>query len=166
MRAVGVLFSRQPERYVPTLSRGRKGNLHDAVVKLDNGHVDLSPVFKNAEKDVYLLNFLPLPRGRSAASLSSIEFHWDPKHPVPVATGSLGGGLYQVNLLEPETEEHELTGIEAWVFLRGPGAPEEAAAAFQEAVALTQQWEKELQQTAVRTFLRTYLEHLATQETP
>jgi hypothetical protein len=166
--AVKGLFTHQPDRYVPSLSRGKGWELHDSVVKLTNGQIDLSPAFKNMEKGEYRLNFQPISHDKtseSGVSLPPFPLPWDPEHPTPVAVEGLRPDLYKVGIsvAESYTEDHE--PVEVWVLVQEPGTYEKTAAAFQEAVALTKQWNEELTRSSTRGFLRAYLEYLAKQGT-
>jgi len=163
------LFAHDPERYIPTLSRGSKGELQDGVLKLADGQTDPSAVFKNIEEGNYFLDLQRLTsqaQSGNEASPPSFQFHWNPKEAVLLPLGDVTPGLYQIRLLEPDSADHEPTGAEAWVLICGPDTYEKAAVAFQNAERQVQQWGEGLKPTTKRSFLRAYLEHLATHENP
>ncbi|HEV8713784.1 MAG TPA: hypothetical protein VGX03_13270 [Candidatus Binatia bacterium] len=165
MKAVMLLFSKQPTRYDrPALTRGKGQDLREAVVRLYDGQVDLSPVFQNLKKDVYLLRLRPIGRddeSKTEDTLDTVIFHWDPANAKPLLLNRIKPGLHQVSVLDAYTEE-PLPG-EAWVLLSEPGQYEKNFSAFQQAVVLTKQWGEGTERDAVRSFLRAYLDALAEQ---
>lgn len=162
--AVMNLFSSQPTRYASTISRGNR--LQDAVVRLANDKIDLSPVFENTSKDEYLLRFRPITRDRTttrSGSLTRVPFSWDPDHASPATIRGIQPGLYGVSVWDPHLGEEESTPDEAWILVCGPSEYEKTAASWQQAVELTRTWGNDVRPLSVRGFLRAYLEALAEQ---
>jgi hypothetical protein len=171
-RVVGAamaLLSGEPGKYASFVSRGTE--LQEAVVKLNDRKVDLSPVFKNMQGDKYLVRFEKIGKDKKAVAgpLKPLPFTWDAKKPEPLAAGELSPGLYRVSLLDVSLLEpdgtNESTGNEAWVLITTPTGYAKAAPSFDAAVNVTRQWGTNVKQNAVRTFLRASLEFITTQST-
>ncbi|MEK6300317.1 MAG: hypothetical protein AABO41_06315 [Acidobacteriota bacterium] len=162
----GVLKSlvSRSERLASTLSRGDE--LQDAIVKLADGQVDLGLVFKKMKPGRYLLSFQSIAPSRAASepALAQVSFNWEPGRSLPVYAPSLRPSLFQIDLLEASTEKHEPSGTDAWVLLVRSADYEKSLAAFQNVEALTRTWGEASKAESARTFLRAYLEYLATQE--
>lgn len=150
------LFAHEPPAYRPVLSRSGPA-LRETVVLLKNGRVDLSPSFRNLEKSSYSLQLQSLARDDRSLPESTpapVAFDWNPAQPVSVSIPGLRPGLYNLSLSDPDNTQ-------AWVLICGPESYPTASAAFQKAVDLTEPWRSKARPDAVRSFLRAYLEHLA-----
>jgi hypothetical protein len=157
---------KQPRLYVPTLSRGDV-RLKDSVVELTAESVHLRPVFEEAQKGMYLLRIEPVEGPTSdlitnrKAWLNPIRFRWDPDKPSVVRIPGLDSGLYAIRLLKPDTEDHEMTGVNAWVLVREGKEYQKAALSFRRAEQLTKDWGDEWKPDS-ESFLRAYLVSLNT----
>jgi len=170
--AAMALVSSEPAKYSSFVSRGNRGmgpQLQEAVVRLSGNEVDLSDVFKNMQRDKYLLRFDQLIKGKATRSNGQkpLAFTWDPKKPSPLSAQGLNQGLYRVSitdvsLLESEGED-EPSENEAWVLVASPDYYSKAAPSFVEAQNVTKKWGTNVKKTAVREFLRASLDFLTAQ---
>lgn len=165
--AAMALISNEPAKYASFVSRGT--DLQEAVVKLNDQKLDLSPVFRNMQGEKYLLRFEKVgkDKGATAKSLKPIPFTWDSRKPAPLVTSDLAPGLYKVSildvsLLEPDGSG-ESTGNEAWVLVTTPNEYAKASSSFDAALNVTRQWGSNVKPGAVRQFLRATLEFITTQ---
>ena len=171
--AAMALVSNEPAKYASFISRSstnlRQGTLQEGVVKLEGDRIDLSSVFKNMKEDRYLMRIEPVTKGGSTgARRKPLEFAWNPKKPQPLAAKDLAAGLYRINLLEvsllePDTDEHEPSGNEAWVLITRADEYTRAASSFEAATKLTKQWGTNVKPNAVREFLRASLDFITAQ---
>lgn len=156
---IGV-FIPDPNRFRTGMSRGDAKGLQEAVVLLEKGQLDLSAVFKNMERDSYLLRFEPV-LGKSELKQTDIvdlvKFDWTPTKS-SLEIRNLKPGLYKLSLLEQSTVEHEPTGESAWILVSNPKSYRPRSLKFQDAVKLTRAWPDS---ETTRGFLRAYLESLA-----
>lgn len=161
MIAVGRMFAHDPERYIPTLSRGR--SLRDGVVEVANGQGDVHPILSGTQTGVYQFELQALSRQTATDRVfGPFQVQWQQQEPALVPLGDLAPGLYQMRLLDSDSLGLRPTGEDAWVLVC-PAENSKTAATFQEAEALIQQWGKDLRLTTRRSILRAYLEYLATQ---
>lgn len=160
-KAVMLLFEKQPTRYDrPALVRGREVNLQDSVVRLQDGKMDLSPVFRNAEKHAYRLQVWQIgPGTKSDGAPTEVLLRWNPGTTTFVSAKGIKSGLHEINVVNEGTKE-PLAGV-AWILVSTPEQYNKNVTAFQEAVALTQHWGKEVGRDSVQSFLRAYLDALA-----
>ncbi len=165
LRAMGGLFSRHSEKYLITTVRGADLlQLHEAVVKLDEGEIDLAPVFRGVPAGKYLVRLrlveTEAPSERNALP-ASLAFEWKPGSPQRVAAPGLRPGLWRISLLQPEDERP--LGVDAWALICAPDKYEKVAGSFSQVVALTNKWGEKVRSGEVRSFLRTALDVLAQQ---
>jgi hypothetical protein len=166
--AVMGVFPGHPEKYTQMSVRGSAADLRDAVVEFKDGQVNLTAVFKQMKKRTYLLLFQPTDgttASRQQGALKPALFDWDPDAPSPLRVDGLRPGLYDLSLLSAESENHQITGAKAWVLVSDNARYEQTATAFQQGVALTEQWGKGAPSDAARSFLRAYLDSLALEQT-
>lgn len=164
--AAMALVSSEPAKYATFVSRG--SDLKEAVIKLNEQKLDLSPVFKNMPADKYLVRFEKIDKdGSSAPALKPFPFTWDARKPEPLVARDLGPGLYRVSVLEVSLLEtdggSEPSGNEAWVLVSTPTTYTKAAPSFDAALNVTKQWGTSVKQNAVRQFLRASLQFITTQ---
>ena len=148
--------------------RGSAADLRDSVVELKDGQVNLTPAFKHMNKGTYLLSFQPTKgtmESREQAALKPALMNWDPSAPLPLRVDGLRPGLYDLRLLSVQSENHQSTGVKAWILISDDARYEKTTTAFQQGVALTEQWGKEAQPEVARSFLRAYLDSLALEQT-
>ncbi|MGA9998433.1 MAG: hypothetical protein WBP93_23670 [Pyrinomonadaceae bacterium] len=167
--AAMALVSNEPGKYASFVSRGAE--LQEAVIKLSDQKLDLSPVFKNMQGDKYLVRFEKIGKDKKSVAqpLKPVPFIWDSKKPEPLVAGEIGPGLYRVSILDVSLLEpdgtNESTGNEAWVLITAPTDYAKAAPSFDDAVKMTRQWGPNVKPNAVRSFLRASLEFITTQST-
>ena len=161
------LLSGQQGRYVSTLSRGGVNDLSDGVIELTEDKVILKPLFKHVRTGSYRLDFRQvkadgeLSEAPPISRVVNLERHR--VSPLDALADGFLPGLYSVSLLEGESGE--LTGVPAWVLIVSSEQYGRASASFQDAVALTARWRKEVPEQTVRFFLRAFLQYLAEKET-
>jgi len=165
LRAMGGLFSGHSEKYLITTVRGADLlQLHEAVVKLDGGEIDLAPVFKAAPAGKYLVRLrlveTQAPSERKALP-ESLAFDWKPESEQRVAVPGLRPGLWRMSLMQPEDKRP--LGVDAWALICAPDKYEKVAGSFNQVVALTNKWGEKVSSGEVRSFLRTALDVLAQQ---
>jgi len=163
LRAVGGLFSRRSEKYLyPAARSAVLLELHEAVVQLEDGEINLAPVFKGAPAGNYLVRLRPLdtetPRKRTVRS-KPLAFDWKAVSKQRVAMPGLQPGLWRISLLQPNSEQP--LGVDAWVLVSTPERYKTVAASFDQIVALTSKWNKSASNDELRSFLRTALDALA-----
>jgi hypothetical protein len=167
--AAMALISSEPSKYASFVSRGT--DLQEAVVKLNEQKLDLSPVFKNMQGDKYLVRFEKIGKDKKAAgeTLKPLPFNWNSKKPEPLVVSKLDPGLYKVSILDVSLLEpdgtNESTGNEAWVLISSPNDYAKDAPSFDAAVNVTRQWGANVKPGAVRQFLRATLEFITTRNT-
>jgi hypothetical protein len=155
-RSVMTLWRRTPTRYASLISRG--GKLRDGVLKLQEGSLDLSPSFRNMDKNHYMLGLKHIDE----SSGLYLPVDWDTAGGMVAAAG-LSPGLYRIELLDPYGEDHASLGEEAWVLVSEPGSYEPNSAAFAAAEQGTKRWGRGVQPEIVQSFLRAYLDALSRQ---
>ncbi len=161
-KAAAILLDREHGR--PEFYRSRGSELSEAVVKLIDGGLDLSPVFAKMKKGRYVLRLLavsPDPdRSKAANNFGPVVYLWDPDRPIlPVM--QLGPGLYQLALLEASGGEYESTGIATCALVANANEYLGKAGSFDDALTLTRKWGAEARPETKHAFLCAYLRHLA-----
>jgi hypothetical protein len=156
-----LLRIRTRDNDIPTYSRS--GDPEEGVVRLNNGKIDLTPVFGTMEPDIYLLRFQSLddkgePSGRASRP---ILYDWEPGRPELLSGAGFRPGLYEMELLDRETSNHVPTGRTAWVLIAKPRDHERLRESFERAVMLTGEWGIDVSPYTVRAFHRAYLNALA-----
>jgi hypothetical protein len=162
LQAVAGLFAKRPENYAVTMARGGDSvRLQEAVVKLEDGKVDLTPVLKVVPPGKYLVRFRLVEReGTSGGSSAPKPVEFERKlHETPlIAVQGIRSGLWRMSLLRPQDERP--LGVDAWVLVRTPERYQEAAESFKDALAITQSWGEKVDLSELRSFLRTSLDVL------
>ena len=165
LRAMGGLFSAHSEKYLITTVRGPGSlRLNEAVVKLDDGQIDLAPVFTDAPLGKYLvrLHFVGAEASREGNAMpQSLGFDWKPGSKQRVAIPGLQPGLWRISLLQPEDKRP--LGVDAWALICAPGKYEKVAGSFDQVVALSKKWGEKVDSGEVQSFLRAALDVLAQQ---
>ena len=150
-------------RTVSAISRGDGENLQEGVVKLSDGKVDLSPIFKNMNKGAYLLRFQHVTKDSAGGGGVRVRFNWEPTKSSPLSVSGVAPGFYRLSLLDTRTTENEPTGIYSWVLISKAEEYDKVDSLYKETVEMTNKWGNEVSREAVRGFLRASLELLADQ---
>jgi hypothetical protein len=162
LRAVGGLFTHEPEKYMITAVRGAESqNLQEAVLKLEDGKVDLTPAFKMVRPGKYLaaLRWIGQKEKNTSNSFPDPqEIECGSDGATPVAISGLRPGLWRLSLLRRQDERP--LGDDAWVLICSPTAYEQAINSFKPALELTQSWGEGVSSGEVKSFLRTCLDLL------
>jgi hypothetical protein len=165
--AVMGVFPGHPEKYTQMSVRGPAMDVRDAVVNLNNGQLDLEPIFKNLKKGKYLIDLQPIqhtnPPAEEAAS-KPVLFDWDPSTNPALRVDGIRLGLYALHVRNAQSEDTSGNRSEAWILVSERPRYESTAAAFQECMTLTEQWASEAPPDVARSFRRAYLDSLALQE--
>jgi hypothetical protein len=166
VEAAASLFARQRTRYVPALVRSgsaKETALREAVVRLEDGRVDLAPVFRDVTPGPYDVWFQPLAPGadRGGPPHGPVQLAWHPDRPAVVPL-PLVPGLYSLGVA-PSSTEGPVTIARAWALVVLPEDHGPTGAAFGHARALTEQWDEAVEAGSARGFLRAFLDGLAAQ---
>jgi hypothetical protein len=168
MKAVQAVFVKEPERYLPTMTRegGDAAVLQESIVKsAADGSADLSPAFGTVPAGKFLLRWRQLKvdervpaSSPSRSTVASAPVTWNPESPASAVIAGLAPGLYRVSLLS--ASEEQPLGAPAWILVCTPGDYQSAAEGFRDALEMTRQWGQEAKPDEVRALLRAYLESL------
>lgn len=142
------------------LPRDRRGELMEAVVKFNDGKIDLSPAFEKMRPGLYPLRLVPVGGVNAKQKLAPIVFKWEPGGPSNLSVPGITAGLYRLLLLD-ETKDNEPSGLEVWLLVTGSKRFPQTSARFQKARVWTQRWREKAGRDAQHTFLRGYLDHLS-----
>jgi hypothetical protein len=160
--ATAILLDREHGR--PEFYRSRGSELSEAVVRLVDSGLDLSPVFVKMKKGRYVLRLLAIPpdpdRSKAANNFGPVVYLWDPDRPILPVT-QLGPGLYEMALLEASGGEYESTGIATCALVANASEYQGKAGSFDHALAVTRKWGAEARPETKHAFLCAYLHHLA-----
>jgi hypothetical protein len=158
---VGELLERNPDRYVLLGSRGT--DLRDGVVPINGTTVDLASVFRGSEPGDYVVQLKALSPSDSPA-LEPVSLRWRAGQPLLVKVPGTTPGLYELRLLVRRYGQLEETSRQSWVLLAGPERFPAISELFAQGLKATEAWGPDVDPEVVRSFLRAYLEHLATSE--
>gem|GEM_PF-1504213 len=160
IKAVQSLFVKQPERYIPTMTRGQRSQpLQETVVALQNGAVELTPLFESIPGARYVVRLRPLSASATSPSPSASKttIDWNPGARSAALVPVAGPGLYRVSIIHPD----EGPVGETWLLVCKPESFQAADNAFKSALELTRQWGPSASAEEKHAVLRAYLEHLA-----
>lgn len=160
MKAVQSLFVKQPERYIPTMTRGQGSeSLPETVLALQNGTADLTPLFGSAPEGRYLVRLRALTASATSPTpgTNKATVDWHPGAKSGATAAVAVPGLYRVSIIDPE----EGPFGETWVLFCWPENFRSAENAFRAALELTKRWGPDASDEERHAVLRAYLEHLA-----
>ncbi len=143
---------------VHAISRGE--DLHEAVLPLADGKLELTVLMRGLPAGRYLLEFSPPGDDSDEAARHVLAANWRPETKLEVAAQDVGPGLHLVRLLNGRTREP--TGAEALVLVAGSKQYAAARKAFDEVEDVTRSWDEEVRKLASVGTLRACLESLAT----
>ena len=157
--ATDLLFGALP-RY--SIHRNRTfAGLSDGVAKLEKDQIDLTHLLKQTGS--YYVRWRARPRrGRPAIWSNPVGLRMELGQPSLVSVTKVKPGLYEISLQRRTGESYE-TFASAWVLVSAAPKYDGAAAAFQQAVDLTEHWGTNVEPETAKQFLRAYLDHLAEQ---
>jgi hypothetical protein len=157
------VFSRQPERYIPGLSRGNSTlDLHDGVAQVDSQGVGLGSVLRNAQAGLYTVEFQSISEDATTGKKRDLQFRWSTTGPFSIPMVGLSSGLYNLSLFY-DNSKGKTAQASCWVYLVESEKYTKASADFREIEKATHYWDENIREQAVRSFLRATLEYLATQ---
>lgn len=143
-----------PSRHI---SRGSDA-FDDAVVMLDKGQIDLSPVFRNTANKEYLLRVHPIRKGQRMGAghvLEHIRIHSSSSWRAEAK--NLQPGLYSLEIRERNGSEAEALTDPVWILVLGSEGFSRAASSFEQAKTLVRQWGAEVNEDTAQTVLRAHL---------
>ena len=158
VRAIGHLFSKEPERYVSALSRGE--GLRDGVAELGQQGLDIGHLLEDLPSGVYTLHFSPLKAERPTAAVVQATLEWKRGQSGVVAVPSLVPGLYAVTVTTGRAQASP-DETAAWVLVAEPPRARQASVAWKEAETKVAEWRADLSGASSRALLRAFLESLA-----
>lgn len=148
-----------PDRYSLHRNRNIGQALSEGVVRLDGGKIDFSPVLRETGR--YYVRWRARPRSGQAEKWSRpVGLRTEQGRPALLAVSDFKPGLYEINLQRLIGDEYE-TFASAWVLVSTSPEYENAAASFQQAVDMTEQWGSKVEPNTSREFLRAHLDYLA-----
>lgn len=147
---------------VHAVSRGE--NLHDAVLRLDDGQLDVASLLDGLAADTYLLKFTPARDSLSEDATATLSVDWKPGESLPgdktpTVASTLPQGLYRVQLLDKRTKRP--TGTDALALVSAAADYEARLKTFDEIKALTQTWDEDVRKVVGIDVERACLESLA-----
>ncbi len=155
-RLCRAMAGRQPTGYVHAISRGNE--VSDGVVRLENGQVDLAPIFHAGQPGEYQVEFKRAsPSSANTPPAATLRFVYDAKRSLSVAAVGLSPGLFECAVLLPGGRP----GAAAWVLVSEPSAYAQAAEAYRQAVTLSEAWDPDVSPYAIVSFRRACLKTLA-----
>lgn len=160
------VMRRDPVSSSVNAGRSANGVLREAVVQLKDGQVDLAPVFTEMIEGTYPVRVERRTSAGQAAeggSTKPIEVRWDSATATTTPAAKLQPGLYEVVLLEKRGAEYKPTLTTAWFLASGLDQYAQSVGPFCEATRLAATWRDDVNEGTVRTFLRAFLIHLASQ---
>ena len=111
--------------------------MQDGVVKLSDGKVDLSPIFKNVNKGAYLLRFQHVTKDSACGGGVRVRFNWESTKSSPLSVSGVAPGFYRLSLLDMRTAENEPTGIYSWVLISKAEEYDKVNGLYKETVEMT-----------------------------
>lgn len=120
-----ALVGTHPTRYRNHISRSATLELHEAVVLLEEGRIDLSPVFEGEGAGTYYLRWQPMEiadRSAQGKPIGPWTYAWSPStHNLGSSVG-LQPGLYELSLMRRTGDGYRLAGVDtAWVLIAEAG---------------------------------------------
>ena len=143
-------------KYVVAASRGLGDAIREAVVRMEDSWLDISPPFKGVIPGRYLVRLEPL--SVSSKSENEIVVNWSGRGPSLVRATGLELGLYKLVLVDAAGEP---TGADAWLLVTSRSQYSAASAAFARVVEQTEGWGNDVDTEVIRGIMRAYLESLA-----
>jgi hypothetical protein len=143
-------------RFITPVSRGMDPELRDAVVKLTDGKVDLSPAFGDLEPGSYKVRLQSLGANGTAAIDTAVN--WQEGRAAIANVPGLLVGLYRATRVQGN---ETTTGADAWLLVCDASQFAAKSADYTAAVETTRQWPPEVDARAPQAVLRAYLETLS-----
>jgi hypothetical protein len=148
------------ERYAVAKSRSgetTKG-LPDAVVRVESGQVFVGPLFDDLPRGRYVLEFWR--PGTASSTGLTVSFDWTRMLQGAQWPDNAPPGVYEVTLYRESAKDVPI-GSPAWWLVEPPARYPQSKAAFDEAVAATASWRRDVDQDSVTDVLHAYLDSLA-----
>jgi hypothetical protein len=166
--AVMEFLHQDAKRYRSAISRSAR--LDDAVIRLSGDQIDMTEALKNSSARTLLLQFVPRDT-TEGKPLAPVTFHWDPANSTPLRVPGITPGVYQVDMLDPDSKFSLGPSERMWLLLLEPGDfYDKASREFKTIESETERWKTAApaggarpSERAIITFLRAYLGFLASQ---
>jgi hypothetical protein len=158
--ALKRIMQSQPDKYMVAASRGAEPELVDAVLPIENGQIDVQPIFREMDPGTYYVE-LAVPGAPSLSGPPS-RVTFAKGRAARVEAGGLRAGLYKLALV---TEKGEPRDSDCWILVAAPPEYAKQAAAYEQAVSESKKLPEEMDARATRALLRAYLESLANPKT-
>lgn len=162
MNAVMARLEGEPDRYVATLTRGRR-LLGDGVLPLQDGVVNLAPVLGTAPAgtwDVALTRLDCGDRPGCAESLPGSRISWTPGAAAPLSFADGEPGLYEVMLRRPGSVRAD-PDARGWILVASAADHASKSEQYAAAVRVAQGWGAAVDAAGRQSFLRAWLDELA-----
>jgi hypothetical protein len=163
-RVVTAINRSRGQRYIRSLARGGV-DLPDGVVRLENGRIDLSSVFKGVTAREILLNVEAVRNEDGSVSgmiAERLRLRWSGRGRAVVKVPNVTPGLYRITFAEPDGGGGSVLPGDVWVLVAEPARYRRAATEYRKARALTANWDSETEPQA-QSFLRGFLLTLASE---
>jgi hypothetical protein len=142
-----------PDRYSAHRSRG--GEISDGIVKLTDFKIDLSSLL-HIQGQYYLRWRVVTPDEKAVPGTWSETVELNNI----VSFSHFNPGLYEFYILRKNGGSYEPVSS-AWVLVSSTEDYEKTNGAYEQAVALSRQWEGKVKPETVQSFLKAYLDELA-----
>lgn len=153
------LWRSDDKRYRSLLSRGTA--LQEGVLQLNGTRLNVCPVLVGTKKKQTRIEIVPL-RPTGASDPLEFEIRCDSAKPTDVAVTGIQPGLYSIELLDGAAGTHVGRAEKTWVLVARSPDFEQLSRRFSYAQQQTLGWKDTADPTVVRSFLRAYLDYLAT----
>jgi hypothetical protein len=159
--AMAALYGEHNEGIV--IPRGRAvSSLPEGVVPLDGEQVDLVSIFRHGDANHYYLGFIPKGEESASKGIGPITFDWNPNKPMSVVVPGIAPGLYELTLMKAVEDRYVRTDDSSWILIADRKSYRAVSVEFQQAMMLTEKWNRNVSSEAKHSFLRASLSYLAT----
>lgn len=129
-----ALVGTHPTRYRNHISRSARLELHEAIVRPEEGRVDLGPVFEGGSAGTYYLRWQPMAvadRSAQDKPIGPLAYAWSPSTRELGSSEGLRPGLYELSLMRRTDDGYRLAGADsAWVLIAEAGTYPTDSATF------------------------------------
>ena len=157
--AVTDLWRSDDKRYRSLLSRGAA--LQETVLQLKGTRLEVCPVLAATERKQSRVEMVPL-RTEGVNDPLDFDVRCDSAQGTGVSPTGMQPGLYSIELLDSGAETHGGPAEKTWVLVARSPDFEQVSRRFIYAQQQTLSWKDTADPTVVRSFLRAYLDYLAT----
>lgn len=151
--AIVDLFTGKTVSPESSSARGLKKNgLSEAVIRVENGRLNISPIFKREIAGQYTVSFKAVLKGTSSPGVENVQVDWSGQRTAAIEKWkNFNPGIYEI-------EVHDITGKKsgdkAWILLSPKAGYRNANEKFETLRTRVQSWND---QEAAKRVLRLYL---------